>query len=773
MAIADITFPVFLTLEEAYEGTDREFVFPRDDAVCDACDGGAPAPDQACSVCGGTGRTTMPRRLRVAVPAGVNDQVRLKVAGQGRWDPVACQWGDLYLVCYLRPHKRFVRKGFDLTTTVVVPTPQPDQITLRTLAGEVGVPLPSNPAVPGIKLQGYGMPKRIGGGSAGDLTVELISQADMATEAEHRQAAADAAAALASGRPGDVVQLLADARIAARLDANDHATLGSALWQLGDRDAADRHLRAALLAEPGNPLHTLNLGLHALRCRRFLPSAVCLEVFRRRAPVNATARAALQQAVAGLFGDAAAAASDPQSVAALSAAAAKAQHRSYSDGYRAIAAAGAARVEVRAVAAGLLLLAAAGGDESALPAAAALVREPAMASGACALAVAATGAYEDYCDAWCGLRGHLALAHFHIGRSEAEAAIDHARRAVEQARRGAMPTRETAGRDPVAKADEQALSQLFGATTAACSRLGVHRLLGLLAAARAHYFVRFTGDVGAGWPDALQAVQSLDVALCQTPDDPEVTDDLQNAVDHLSGIGAALIGKTDVDREEFYASTRDAAATGLVPQAPVNDLAIPGSSRSALRRLCDEAFTWLQGASHLALRGEFLVGAVSGYHVLTNYRMLLVDARSGRTHNLPLCDIDRYTARPSGLSAQCVVIGIGSGRQLTLDGVPRGAFPVDHVVSYLIAARMWERLTAHEVSTLSAGTGAGPSSDPRTAPAVGGQAPGPLLQLPGAAGGPACPGCGRGTRSGDRFCRKCGAAVPPDAGPRAMITGGA
>ena len=44
MASADITFPVLLTLEEAYQGTERDFIFPREDAVCDGCDGRRPMP---------------------------------------------------------------------------------------------------------------------------------------------------------------------------------------------------------------------------------------------------------------------------------------------------------------------------------------------------------------------------------------------------------------------------------------------------------------------------------------------------------------------------------------------------------------------------------------------------------------------------------------------------------------------------------------------------------------------------------------------------------
>ena len=59
------------------------------------------------------------RRLEVKIPVGVNDGLRIRIAGQGMQGNAGR--GDLYLVVHIVPDARFTREGTDVRTHVDVP----------------------------------------------------------------------------------------------------------------------------------------------------------------------------------------------------------------------------------------------------------------------------------------------------------------------------------------------------------------------------------------------------------------------------------------------------------------------------------------------------------------------------------------------------------------------------------------------------------------------------------------------------------------------------
>jgi molecular chaperone DnaJ len=87
-------------------GTGRYLVRPNSDAGvieverCPVC---APEP---CDQCGGSGRVDALRRLRVEVPAGVEDGEQLRVAGEGNAAPRGGVPGDLLLDVTVTPQPR-------------------------------------------------------------------------------------------------------------------------------------------------------------------------------------------------------------------------------------------------------------------------------------------------------------------------------------------------------------------------------------------------------------------------------------------------------------------------------------------------------------------------------------------------------------------------------------------------------------------------------------------------------------------------------------------
>ncbi|MGL4650793.1 MAG: molecular chaperone DnaJ, partial [Caldilineaceae bacterium] len=154
---ADLRADVKLTFEEAAFGAERELEIPRQD-TCDRCSGsGAEPPTQpvtcatcngsgevqrrqqsalfgavvtssSCTTCGGTGevipspckkcggqkRVRVNRKLSVKIPPGVDQDTRIRLAGEGEAGMLGGPPGNLYVVINVEQHAIFARNEFDI-----------------------------------------------------------------------------------------------------------------------------------------------------------------------------------------------------------------------------------------------------------------------------------------------------------------------------------------------------------------------------------------------------------------------------------------------------------------------------------------------------------------------------------------------------------------------------------------------------------------------------------------------------------------------------------
>ncbi|MBK8792594.1 MAG: molecular chaperone DnaJ [Holophaga sp.] len=128
---------------------------------CDACGGtGQKAPP--CGECQGRGRNPKHETVTVAIPAGVEDGTRLRVAGKGEAGRRGGGAGDLYLQIQVEPDPRFERRGPNLYLKL------PISYTEAALGAKVEVPTPEGHTTikipPGtqsgskLRLKGQGMP---------------------------------------------------------------------------------------------------------------------------------------------------------------------------------------------------------------------------------------------------------------------------------------------------------------------------------------------------------------------------------------------------------------------------------------------------------------------------------------------------------------------------------------------------------------------------------------------------------------------------------------
>src|SRR5437763_6628107 len=111
------------------------------------------------------------RSFEVNIPAGVREDQRIRIAGQGASGRDGGPQGDLYLRVRLRPHPRFRREGDDLYVDLPVSPWEAAlgaTVPVQTLTETARVRVPAGSSSGRrLRLRGRGLPKR--GGGRGDL----------------------------------------------------------------------------------------------------------------------------------------------------------------------------------------------------------------------------------------------------------------------------------------------------------------------------------------------------------------------------------------------------------------------------------------------------------------------------------------------------------------------------------------------------------------------------------------------------------------------------
>jgi molecular chaperone DnaJ len=145
--------------------------------VCPECKGEGQRPEKPCNVCKGEGRVRGVKRVKVFIPAGVDQNQIIKVEGEGEQGKKGGKAGDLYARIFIKPHPVFERRGDDLFMTL------PLSFSRLTLGGEAEIRDLANKRIilsippgsePGkmLRLSGKGIPHFQGRGQ-GNLYIEL------------------------------------------------------------------------------------------------------------------------------------------------------------------------------------------------------------------------------------------------------------------------------------------------------------------------------------------------------------------------------------------------------------------------------------------------------------------------------------------------------------------------------------------------------------------------------------------------------------------------
>jgi len=102
--------------------------------TCPQCRGTGKIIPEPCATCSGAGRVKKHKTLSVKIPAGVDQDDRIRLTGEGEAGVNGGPSGDLYVVVNLKPHPVFQRDGADLHCEM------PISFTTAALGGEIEIP---------------------------------------------------------------------------------------------------------------------------------------------------------------------------------------------------------------------------------------------------------------------------------------------------------------------------------------------------------------------------------------------------------------------------------------------------------------------------------------------------------------------------------------------------------------------------------------------------------------------------------------------------------
>lgn len=145
--------------------------------ACPTCRGEGETIEEPCVECSGQGRVRRDRKLDVDIPAGVDDGLQIRLAGEGSQGRFGGRPGDLFVSLQVKPHETFVRDGIELHVRLMLNPAD------AALGAEVEVPTLDEPATLRIpagtqtgdmfRLADLGVP-RLQGSGRGDLVVSAF-----------------------------------------------------------------------------------------------------------------------------------------------------------------------------------------------------------------------------------------------------------------------------------------------------------------------------------------------------------------------------------------------------------------------------------------------------------------------------------------------------------------------------------------------------------------------------------------------------------------------
>ena len=148
-------------------------------STCPACNGSGQMIEDKCETCGGMGQKQATKKLKINIPAGVDDGTRLRVSGEGDAGQRSGPSGDLYVYLFVNEDEEFQRDGINILSDIKISYLQAIlgcRIEVNTVDGPVEQTIPAG-TQPNtmLTLENHGVPRLGNPVSRGDhlMTVSI------------------------------------------------------------------------------------------------------------------------------------------------------------------------------------------------------------------------------------------------------------------------------------------------------------------------------------------------------------------------------------------------------------------------------------------------------------------------------------------------------------------------------------------------------------------------------------------------------------------------
>ena len=148
-------------------------------SVCPTCDGAGEVIEEKCDVCGGSGRKQETKKLKITIPAGVDNGMKLRVAREGDAGLKGGPPGDLFVYLTVETDAEFQREGNDIKSNISISYIQAIlgcTIKVNTVDGQEDLTIPAGTQPNTVLiLENKGVPKLGNPVSRGDhrITVKI------------------------------------------------------------------------------------------------------------------------------------------------------------------------------------------------------------------------------------------------------------------------------------------------------------------------------------------------------------------------------------------------------------------------------------------------------------------------------------------------------------------------------------------------------------------------------------------------------------------------
>ena len=103
--------------------------------TCSTCNGTGKIIKQPCEICKGKGKVRKQTKIKVKIPAGIDDNQTIVLRGEGEAGSRGGAKGDLYIVIRVKKHSIYTRSGNDVYCTI------PITFTQATLGADLEIPM--------------------------------------------------------------------------------------------------------------------------------------------------------------------------------------------------------------------------------------------------------------------------------------------------------------------------------------------------------------------------------------------------------------------------------------------------------------------------------------------------------------------------------------------------------------------------------------------------------------------------------------------------------